>query len=401
MAPSVIKTLYKTVQKWSGLSEKQMLTPYYWLPYHLYKDGRAWRPLFVTLEVTYLCNLRCQMCSLVEGEMVTKAGQRKNPELADAEGNLRREVSTEEYLRLIDQMADAGVKSVQITGGEPLFKRDILQIVESIKKKGMHLSIISNGSAKPETYRELVRLGLDSITISVDGTRDVHDHVRGLDGSFDKTQLAIRTLAEAKKELERSRPKVTVSCAVSALNQHDLENLVEHLEHASIDDLNFGYLHFSTPDRDAQTENKLGGDVMHLKKPHLKDPVLDVDTADLAQRVARIKDRRNGRPFPVVFNPDLNADEIKLQYTDEMFTFANKCFYAWYATRIDPWGQMYPCWIDIRLGDVREKGFLELWNGQGYREFRRLIRKEKLVPKCTTCCVLTDKYWSRLPTFRS
>jgi hypothetical protein len=59
---------------------------------------------------------------------------------------------------------------------------------------------------------------------------------------------------------------------------------------------------------------------------------------------------------------------------------------------------MYPCWIDVRLGDVREHGFLGLWNGDQYRSFRRMIREKKLLPKCATCSALNDKTWSSVPT---
>ncbi|MFQ5766801.1 MAG: radical SAM protein [Acidobacteriota bacterium] len=402
MNVGIIRSVYRSIRKVTGLTEKQMLTPYYWIPYHLYGSGKAWRPLFVTLELTYLCNLRCQMCSLVVGEMVTKAGQKTNPDLMNGDGNLRREVNTAEYLHLVEEMTAGGVKAVQITGGEPLLRKDTLVIAEAIKKKGMHLSLIHNGWARPDVYGELVRIGLDSITVSVDGTRAVHDKVRGVKGSFDHTHEAIEHLLREKKIQGKSSPKITVSCAISALNQHDITNLVDLFEDSEVDDMNLGYLHFSTAKRNEKTEAKMNGQdqILHLKNPELPDPVLHVDTQALAQRIARIKAEKGKRKLPITFSPDLSAEEIKLQYTDEWFTFSNKCFYAWYATRIDPWGQMYPCWIDIRLGDVREHTFMELWNGQGYRGFRRLIRKEKLVPKCTTCCVLNDRYWSKLPTFR-
>jgi MoaA/NifB/PqqE/SkfB family radical SAM enzyme len=404
MQTQLIRAIYRKAQSVTRLTEKQMLTPYYWIPYHLYGSGKAWRPLFVTLELTYICNLKCQMCSLVSGEMVTKAGQKKNPELLEPDGSLRREVSTEEYLDLIGQMSKAGVKAVKFTGGEPALRKDILTLAEAVKKGGMHFSMISNGSAKPEIYKELVRLGLDSITISVDGTEHVHDHVRGMIGSFAKTQVAIATLIGERKAKGQTKPRITVSCAISALNQRDINNLVDLLKDSEIDDLNFGYLHFSTEQRDmltAQEVQQVSSSAAHLKKAELPDPVLNVDTADLARRVAEIKAQRNGHKPHVQFSPDLSAEEIKLQYTDEMFAFANKCFYAWYATRIDPWGQMYPCWIDLRLGDVRKTSFEELWNGEAYRGFRRMIRSKKLVPKCTTCCVLNDKYWSKVPTFRN
>ena len=98
------------------------------------------------------------------------------------------------------------------------------------------------------------------------------------------------------------------------------------------------------------------------------------------------------------FTPDLSADEIRRQYTDETFTFADKCFEPWLSTRIDPWGQMYPCWIDVRLGDVREHGFLNLWNSPLYRKFRQAIREKKLLAKCSTCPALSEKAWSKVPT---
>ena len=400
MISSLIKTMYRGLQKGTGLTEKQLLTPYYWLPYNLYKSGKAWTPLFVTLELTYRCNLRCKMCSLVMGDMVTRAGQRKNAELLDSSGHFLDEVTTDEYLVLIDQMADAGVKAVQLTGGEPLLRKDILTIAAAIKKRGMHLAIIHNGFAHPDLYPELVRLGLDLMTVSVDGTREIHDAIRGVPGSFDKAQSAIQALTRTRKSLGKDKPKVAVSCAVSALNQHDLGNLVQFFEGSEIEFLNFGYLHFTTAERSQRTEDKVAGTVMHLKNPRLPDPVLDVDTAALARWVAETKAGKDHRKLKVTFGPDLSGEEIHLQYTDDSFTFTNKCFYAWYATRVDPWGQMYPCWIDVRLGDVRDRSFADLWNGSGYRNFRRLIRKEKLLPKCTTCCVLSSKHWSRLPALR-
>ena len=66
--------------------------------------------------------------------MVTKAGQRQHPELREPDGSLRREVSTEEYLRLIGQIGEAGVRSVTLTGGEPTIRRDITTLVAALKR---------------------------------------------------------------------------------------------------------------------------------------------------------------------------------------------------------------------------------------------------------------------------
>jgi MoaA/NifB/PqqE/SkfB family radical SAM enzyme len=394
----MLGALARLLCKLTGLQRKHLKIPYAWIPYHLYDDGTAWAPLAVTLELTYLCDLRCKMCSLVQGNMVTRQGQRQSPELREPDGSLRREVSTQEYLAIIRQIGQAGVQSVTLTGGEPTLRRDITTLVAALKQYPLHLSLISNGSGKPAVYRELIRLGLDSITISVDGTRDVHDHVRGKPGSFDRTMQAIQAVIAAKKGRPSAPVWLEVSCAISALNQHDLENLIDWFEGYDVDMLNLGYLHFSTAARQSATEGQVGGQFMHLKDPELPERVVNVDTADLVERVARIKARRAKRALPVKFMPDLSLDQIPKQYTDPRFTYANKCFHPWLATRIDPWGQMYPCWIDVRLGDVREHGFLGLWNGELYRKFRRTVREKKLLPKCSTCVALTDRAWSSVPT---
>src|SRR5262245_51295274 len=188
-----LRRLARFARRLTGLKSQHLKIPYAWIPYHLYDDGTAWAPLTVTMELTYLCNLRCKMCSLVEGGMVTKKGQRESHELREPDGSLRREVSTAEYLDLIRQMGAAGVRAVTFTGGEPTLRPDLVQLTAAVKKYPIHLSMISNGSGKPDVYRALIAAGLDSVTISVDGTREVHDRVRGRDGSFDRALRAVET----------------------------------------------------------------------------------------------------------------------------------------------------------------------------------------------------------------
>src|SRR5262245_37163250 len=108
MMTAFLRPLARLVRRLTGLKSGHLKIPYAWVPYHLYDDGTAWAPLSVTLELTYLCNLRCKMCSLVEGDMVTKKGQSQNPELREADGSVRREISTSEYLDIIRQIGESG-----------------------------------------------------------------------------------------------------------------------------------------------------------------------------------------------------------------------------------------------------------------------------------------------------
>jgi MoaA/NifB/PqqE/SkfB family radical SAM enzyme len=337
------------------------------------------------------------MCSLVSSGVVTKEGQKANPDLVDADGRLLPEMTTDDYLTLFEQMARAKVKSVLLTGGEPTLRRDILEISRAIKQHGFRLEIDSNGAIRPELFRELVRIGVDSIQISVDGTQKVHDQIRGVPGSFRRALSAIEAVAEERKSLGRRLPSLNVSCAISALNHDKLVDLFDFFKESEIDHLNFGHIHYTTLEKQHNTEKIVSGSIPHYKDAILPDEVFALDVDELARQIEAIKSRSESARMPVSFTPNLDSGAVADRYSGRGGPYSTKCFYPWLSARIDPWGQMFPCWIDIRIGDVREHSFEKLWNGEEYRRFRRLIRREKLVPKCATCCALTDKTWSYLP----
>ena len=388
----------RTIRKLARLSNKQFLVPYYWIPYQLSPTGRAWPPLAVSLELTYLCNLRCRMCSLVRGNVVTRRGQRGLPELREANGILRPELSTSECLGLIRQMRALGVRSVTLTGGKPLLRPDILQLSAAIKRAGLGLSIISNGTVlRPGVISSLVELGVDSVSVSIDGTRAVHDRIRGVPGSFNRAMSAVAELLAERKRRQRRHPVLAVTCTISAMNQDDLVNLLDLLQGLDIDLLSFGYVHFSSEQLQRGTDEVLGDSGRHLKLALLDPEVLAVDTVALAPQVRLIRERASQNRQRVRFVPDLSADEMSSYFSGHPYTYAKRCFFPWFSMRVDPWGDVYPCWLDVRMGNVREAPLREIWNGAAYRQFRIEVRRRGLLPKCSTCCVLNEKLWSRLP----
>ena len=84
---------------------------------------------------------------------------------------------------------------------------------------------------------------------------------------------AIQAVITERKARGLRRPWLAVSCAVSALNQDEVENLVRWLQDYDIDNLSFGYLHFSTPNRQQATEGQVDGPVRRLKDHELPDRI--------------------------------------------------------------------------------------------------------------------------------
>jgi radical SAM protein with 4Fe4S-binding SPASM domain len=78
-------------------------------------------------------------------------------------------------------------------------------------------------------------------------------------------------------------------------------------------------------------------------------------------------------------------------------SYVETCFYPWKAARVNPYGDVYSCSIDVAFGNIRQAPFSQLWNGEAYQVFRRTLKQQGIFPKCTKCCALSDRLWDQLP----
>lgn len=127
--------------------------------------------------ITDGCNLRCPYC------------------YASSEKCLPGELNTAESLDLVTQLAEFGTGTVVFTGGEPMLRKDLFQVVEHAKRGGLKANIITNATMirTPAIAQRFADL-FDLVTISVDGgTAETHDRTRG-EGAFDKTYKALQLL---------------------------------------------------------------------------------------------------------------------------------------------------------------------------------------------------------------
>ncbi len=124
-------------------------------------------PLVASLLVTQRCNLDCAYCGRAAADQV--------------------ELPTAAWLSLIDQLADLGGRRVSITGGEPLMRADLGELLSHARTRGLSVSLNTNGHLVARR-NDVVRLA-HRVTISLDGPAAVHDGVRGA-GSFDAVVAA-------------------------------------------------------------------------------------------------------------------------------------------------------------------------------------------------------------------
>lgn len=133
------------------------------------------RPVHVVWELTLACNLRCSHCG-------SRAGVPRRDEL-----------TTEECLDIVRQLAESGTREISLIGGEAYLRRDWLTIVKAIRDAGMHCGMQTGGRALTEQrLRAAVDAGLETIGVSIDGPAPIHDELRGVPGSYDHALAALR-----------------------------------------------------------------------------------------------------------------------------------------------------------------------------------------------------------------
>lgn len=138
-------------------------------------------PVLSELAITYRCNLKCRFC-------YAGCNDTSNPI------NSHNELSTKQLKQLIDKIFfDAKVPSISFTGGEPLLRKDLPELIAHAKKHKMRVNLITNGTLIDEKKaKKLVRAGLDSAQVSLEGIKAfTHDDLVRVNGAFQKTLIAI------------------------------------------------------------------------------------------------------------------------------------------------------------------------------------------------------------------
>lgn len=164
------------------------------------KAARLRIPLSGSIDLTYRCNLRCVHCYLSEDRLQTD----------------HEEMDTRKILSVIDEITEAGCLYLLITGGEPLLRDDFPEIYSHAKKKGLLITIFTNGTVITEKILELFGdLPPYIIEVSLYGaTAQTYEKITGVSGSFEKCMHGISQLQDHKLH-------VRVKTILMTLNNHE------------------------------------------------------------------------------------------------------------------------------------------------------------------------------------
>jgi radical SAM protein with 4Fe4S-binding SPASM domain len=138
------------------------------------KNFHLLKPREVQWLTTYRCNFTCIHCEASAG--TTKVN----------------ELTTDEAFRLIDELAETGVRGILLSGGELLVRKDIFLIIEYILSRGLRYSLASNGFLVSEFSEEFRRMKPVLYFTSIDGLEQTNDTIRGVNGAFKRCIDALK-----------------------------------------------------------------------------------------------------------------------------------------------------------------------------------------------------------------
>lgn len=265
-------------------------------------------PINGSIELTFHCDLSCAHCYCSCDTM-------------------KKEMSFKEICHILDEIAEAGCLWLLITGGEPLLRDDFLDIYTYAKKKGMFITLFTNGTLiTPYIADYLKEYPPFAIEISLYGaTRQSYEKITGVPGSFERCIKGIDFL------LERDLP-LRLKTMVMTLNKHELWQIKKYAESLGVE---FKF--------DPLLNPRLDGSQGPCKLRISPEEVLELDLTDE-------KRAKEWREFCEIFSQPINSD---LLYT---------CSAGRSSFHIDPYGNLSICIISRSPSyDLKRGTFKEVW----------------------------------------
>jgi AdoMet-dependent heme synthase len=287
-------------------------------------------PLGVQLDLTYRCNERCIHCYLDHED--------------------QGEMTTAEIKDLLDQLAEAGVFFLTLSGGEILMRKDFFEILEHARAKSFCVKLKTNAVLIREREAERIRaLGVESVQISIYSHRpEVHDAITKMPASLQRSLAAIRFLR--KKGL-----RVIIANVLMRQNAQDYPGVQALAAELGVE-----------VTIDPTITPKMDGDrsLLHL----------NIDQAALS-RVFR--DQGVVGSVEESCAPPAGIDDETLD--------SLPCSAGHTACYVSPYGDVYPCvQFPLPSGNIRRTRFIDIWRHSAQLNEVRSISTRDL-PGCSKC----------------
>jgi len=348
------------------------------MSYYILPNGRSTYPSTIYLAINSVCNLRCKMCDV--GQQNIRSQFYKNMMKF---GNL----PLKTVIKIIDEVKDFR-PLIAITSTEPLLHPEIKEILDMVKKSGLECQLTTNGLLLERVAKDIVKSGLDYLWVSLHGPRKIHDKITGTKGSFGRVIRGIKKVEYFKKKYGKNVPEININFVISNPNCGYLTAFLKDLKKNKIKphQIIFSHMNFVTPET-AMEHNRRFGWIISATPSSVSviDPrKIDMDV--LSKEIEKVK-REKG--FKILFVPNISGKKLETYYKHpEEFVTPKRCMVFWKNAQIQANGDCIPntrC-FNIILGNIYKNSFKEIWKGEKYQRWRKIMKKHGAFPACSRCC---------------
>ncbi|MBU1933278.1 MAG: radical SAM protein [Candidatus Omnitrophica bacterium] len=329
-------------------------------------NGMTPFPFSVNFLITKNCNFNCEICSWKGCE--------------DTDNNSSEdELRTDEIKRFIRELK-VHKPLLHLGGGEPFMRKDIGEILVSIKDNGLRCIVTTNGFLLNEHLIDmLINLEVDGIIFSLYGWGERHDDMTGTKGSFEKTIDNLKLVLDKR----RYYPRVYVSTVPIDYAEGEIHKLTGNLKALGIDGLKVEQLNYLSQEEYGKSLTARGPFDLRprtlIKKGHM--------TIEESRRMMSML-RALSRTYDkfVFIKPDLSDNQLIDWYAGVPKRKRN-CLFIAHSLFINYNGDIIPCQFfpQCRLGNIRKDQLRAVWNSGRYRELRKTINSISPLA-CARCC---------------
>jgi len=303
-------------------------------------------PILGHIITNYTCNYNCRMCDIsLRTEQLKKKG------LAA--------LSTQGFKNVIKDFAELGTSGISFTGGEPLLRKDIFELIAYTKDLGMASHLSTNSSlVNEESSKRLAKSGIDSVNLSLDGANpEVHDSIRGVKGGFEAVMKAVGAIQSAGHR-EGCPIRLKFAMTINEVNVNEVEALVGLAEDMKVDCVEF------IPEQVFYVNGTLAEsryDEVFFKKLRSAVDFL----SRYKGKVVRIE---NSPRHLALFEQSFKRARSPL-----------RCFAGYNSLAVDCFGEIYPCvpWMNWgkSAGNIKDMRLKDFWFSDKYNKTRQAVSR--------------------------
>jgi MoaA/NifB/PqqE/SkfB family radical SAM enzyme len=302
----------------------------------------------INLLFSAWCNLHCKMC-----DYRLRAFGRK-------------ELSFEQITELIKDASKIGVELIVLSGGEPMTRKDIYEVIAFTSSLNIRTSMVTNGTLiGEEEAQKLVDSGLIAANISLEGFEEINDAIRGK-GSFKK---ALNSISEFQKYRDKLQ-YINVGVTISKSNYKQLYDFTKFL----VEEIGINSISYNPFDK----EMLFAESYKDVKDMFCITPDMLEELSEELERILEYS-KIKGIDIP----PEKYLRKIPGYFAGESMLPKKPCYEPFIGCSINCTGEVYACWGEAEeVGNLNDASLIDIINSKEYKDM--CIKAYTL--KCKGCC---------------